>query len=121
MMRAMGETPRFVKICGVTRVEDAVFAVEAGAGAIGVNLVPASKRCVSENVARSVAEAVRDRAMVVAVVADLPIDRLRQLRRSTGIGWVQLHGDEPPAFLTELLSHAFKAVRIGGPGAAGGG
>src|SRR5262249_32273426 len=115
MMPAMGETRRFVKICGVTRVEDAVLAVRLGADAIGVNLVPASKRCVSENVAHRSSEAVAASADAVAVVGAFPVARLLEIRRSTGIRWLQLHGDESPADLAEVLPEAFKAVRIGGP------
>jgi len=104
---------RFVKICGITRAQDGVFAVEAGADAIGVNLVPTSKRAVSESTARQIAEAVASRAMVVAVVADESTDRLRALRDSTGIDWFQLHGCESPGELSLLLPRAYKAVRIG--------
>lgn len=106
-------TARFVKICGVTRVEDAVFAAEEGADAIGVNLVPTSKRRVDETVARRIAEAVGSRAEVVAVVADLSLREMRNVRESTGIEWLQLHGDETVDVITEILPHAFKAVAIG--------
>jgi phosphoribosylanthranilate isomerase len=104
---------RFVKICGVTRVEDAVFAIEQGADAIGVNLVPTSKRYVEEAVAGRIAGAVGGRTMVVAVVADLSLRAMRSVRESTGIEWLQLHGEEPEGVLSEILPHAFKAVPIG--------
>jgi phosphoribosylanthranilate isomerase len=106
-------TARFVKICGVTRIEDAVFAAEEGADAIGVNLVPTSKRFVQEGVARRIAEAVGPRAMVIAVVADLSLREMRNIRKSTGIDWLQLHGSESESTLSEILPHAFKAVPIG--------
>jgi phosphoribosylanthranilate isomerase len=107
---------RFVKICGVTSVDDAVFAVEAGADAVGVNLVPASPRRVDPSVAKRIAESSSDRVLVVAVVADLPIAALRAVRESTGIEWLQLHGSETNETLLELLPRAFKAVRIGDAG-----
>ncbi len=102
----------WVKICGITNVDDARAAVEAGADAIGVNLIPTSKRYVSLEVARSLHEAVAGRAEVVAVVADSPFEELARARRETGISWLQLHGHEPNAALLPLLPHAYKAVAI---------
>jgi phosphoribosylanthranilate isomerase len=109
----VAEPARFVKICGVTRLEDAVFAVDEGADAIGVNLVPSSKRRVDPSVARRIASTLAGRAAVIAVVADLSLRQMRDLRDSTGIQWLQLHGDETNAALSEILPFAFKAVRIG--------
>ena len=85
----------YVKICGVTRVEDAVACAEAGATAIGLNLVPTSKRRVSEDTARRIMAAVHGRIEVVAVVADLSVVAMRAVRDRLGIDWLQLHGDEP--------------------------
>jgi phosphoribosylanthranilate isomerase len=113
-MTARTASTCFLKVCGVTRTEDAVFAVDAGAHAIGVNLVPTSARRVDVSVARRIAEAVADRALVVAVVADLSVREMKSVRDSTGIEWLQLHGNESAETLREVLPHAFKAVRIGG-------
>lgn len=109
----MPEKRRFVKICGVTSVEDAAFAADEGADAVGVNLVPTSKRHVTDAVARDIADAVGDRAVVVAVVADSSVDRLREVREVVGIRHLQLHGGESPADVERLLPDAFKAVAIG--------
>jgi len=103
----------WVKICGVTSVDDALHALDAGADAVGVNLVESSPRCVEVATARAVREAVGGRAEVVAVVANRSLDELRELRERTGIGSLQLHGTEPPALVAALLPDAFKAVRIG--------
>ncbi len=105
----------WVKICGLTSVEDALAAVEAGADAIGINLVPSSKRYVAVDLAARIAAAVGGRARCVAVVADRTTDELYQVREATGISWLQLHGHEPPDALAALLPEAFKAVAIGGP------
>jgi phosphoribosylanthranilate isomerase len=112
-MTAPAEPVRFVKVCGVTRPEDAVFAVDAGAHAIGVNLVPTSPRRVDLPVAKRIANAVSGRATVVAVVADLSASDMKDVRESTGIEWLQLHGSESNETLREVLPNAFKAVRIG--------
>jgi phosphoribosylanthranilate isomerase len=103
----------FVKICGITREEDAHLCVEAGASAIGLNFVPSSKRRVDEATARRIIAAVAGRTEIIAVIADLPASEVRRLRAATGIDWVQLHGEEAPADLDAVLPHAFKAARIG--------
>jgi phosphoribosylanthranilate isomerase len=105
--------PIYVKICGVTRVSDALFCLEAGASAIGLNFVPSSKRRIDETTAKDIVAAVGGRLGVVAVVAGLSVDEMRGLRARTGIHWLQLHGDELPAALEGVLPHALKAVRIG--------
>jgi len=76
--------------------------------------VPTSKRHVTDAVARDIAGAVRDRAVVVAVVADSSFERLREVREVIGIRHLQLHGGESSADVERLLPDAFKAVAIGG-------
>ena len=104
----------WVKICGITCVEDAQMVVEAGADAIGVNLIPSSKRAVDWNTARTLREAVGASAEVVAVVADFGVSKLLELRERTGIRWLQLHGAETRDELATVLPDAYKAARIGG-------
>jgi phosphoribosylanthranilate isomerase len=103
----------FVKICGITSVDDALLAIAAGADALGLNLVPASKRVIDIPTAAHIAASVGDLVELVAVVANRSADELEGLRRATGIRWLQLHGAETPAFLQEVLPEAFKAVAIG--------
>jgi phosphoribosylanthranilate isomerase len=104
-----------VKICGVTTPGDALLCVDAGASAIGVNLVEGSPRRVDVGTARGIAEAVSGRALVVAVVRDRSIAEMRDLVARTGCGCLQLHGDEPPEVLAALLPHAYKAIAVAGP------
>lgn len=101
-----------VKICGVTSPEQALACVEAGADSVGVNFVSASVRCVSVATAAAIVHAVGGRALVVGVVAGLGVPALRVLREATGVGCLQLHGDEGPDDVTALLPHAYKAVRV---------
>ncbi len=103
-----------VKICGVTRVADAIDIAVMGASAIGVNFVASSPRRVDVDRARAIARAVRGKVIVVGVVADMAVDAMLALKRDAELDCLQLHGDEPPAALAALLPHAYKAVRIGG-------
>ena len=101
-----------VKVCGVTSVDQAVECAELGVDAIGVNFVPASPRLVDETTAKAIERAVGSRVLVVAVVAGMEVEAMRALRDRTGVGCLQLHGDEPDECLVPLLPHAYKAVRV---------
>jgi phosphoribosylanthranilate isomerase len=103
----------FVKICGITSVEDALLAIAAGADALGLNFVPSSKRVIDLATASHIAASVGDLVELVAVVANRGTDELEGLRRATGIRWLQLHGAETPADLQAVQPEAFKAVAIG--------
>ena len=103
----------FVKICGITSVDDALLAIAAGADALGLNLVPSSKRVIDIPTAAHIAASVGDLVELVAVVANRGTDELEGLRRATGIRWLQLHGAETPAELAAVQPEAFKAVAIG--------
>jgi phosphoribosylanthranilate isomerase len=102
-----------VKICGITRVADAVVSADAGADMIGLNFVPRSLRFVDVATARAIADAVRGRVEIVGVVADEGEARVAELARVVGLDWIQLHGDEPPDLVHALGPRAFKAARVG--------
>jgi phosphoribosylanthranilate isomerase len=102
----------WIKICGITSVEDAELAIEAGADALGVNLIPTSKRAVDAEMLATLLAAARDRVEIVAVVADETAGALSRLRNASALTWLQLHGDEPPDALSPLLPLAYKAIGI---------
>ena len=104
-----------VKVCGVTSVAQAVACVEAGVDSVGVNLVESSPRRVDEGVAAAIAREVGGRVLVVAVVAGRSVAQMRAVKARTGVGCLQLHGDESADDVVALLPHAYKAVRIAGP------
>jgi phosphoribosylanthranilate isomerase len=101
-----------IKVCGVTSLAQARACVEKGVDSVGVNFVPSSPRRVDEAAARAIVRAVEGRALVVGVVADLPVASMIALRDAVGVGCLQLHGREPREDVSALLPHAYKAVRI---------
>ncbi|UJR78821.1 Phosphoribosylanthranilate isomerase [Sandaracinus amylolyticus] len=109
-----GETMTAIKICGITRLEDAEHALSLGVDAIGLNFWPRSKRRVDHAVAREIVRRAKDRARVVAIVVDATRAEIADVRESTGIRWVQLHGDEDATFTRALLPWAYQAVRARG-------
>lgn len=101
----------WIKICGVTNVDDAEHVVRSGANAIGLNFVHGSKRRVTLEQARPIVEAVKGRIELVAVVSGPTDSEVKELTE-LGLDWLQLHGDEQPARVSRLLPRAFKAVAI---------
>ncbi len=80
-----------VKICGVSDLETASFALKAGADYIGLVFHPASPRFVSVEVAKEIAQEAKGRA--VAVFVDQTGEEMAEICRTCGIGIAQLHGD----------------------------
>lgn len=102
----------WVKVCGVTRVEDAMLARDLGVDALGLNFVAASPRCIDLERAQRIRDAVSDGVELVAVVADLALPALETLVSALRPDWVQLHGAETPEFLDSLLPGAYKAIHV---------
>ena len=103
-----------VKICGITRVEDALAAVDAGADMIGLNFWPGTPRCVPVDRAREIADAVRGRVEIVALFVDAGRDEILGTTEALDARTVQLHGSETAEFAAELGDlRVIKAFRIG--------
>lgn len=101
-----------VKICGITRVEDAIAAVESGADAIGINFCRSSPRYVAPSEAASLVEAVGGRALAVGVFVDEPPESVESIVRSLRLDAVQLSGDEPASVAARLPFRLLKAIRM---------
>jgi phosphoribosylanthranilate isomerase len=101
-----------VKICGVTSVEDAICAVEAGADAIGLNFYEKSSRCVSGQRAREIsvtthfatARLKRFKTACIGVFVNHSTEGIRQLCKDGFLTGAQLHGDESPADVATVLN-----------------
>jgi phosphoribosylanthranilate isomerase len=91
-----------VKICGITLPADAAHAERAGADAIGLNFVPASRRRVTLEQAEAVCAAVGPLVVRVGVFVDAPLDEVWHAVERLRLGAVQLHGEEPPAYAAAL-------------------
>src|SRR5215210_2551831 len=87
-----------VKVCGITRAEDAELAVELGAWAIGFILWPRSRRHVDPAMAAGIARAVRRRVQLVGVFVNPTLDEVAHAADLIGLTHIQLHGDEGPSF-----------------------
>jgi phosphoribosylanthranilate isomerase len=105
-----------VKVCGITRPEDAELAVELGAWAIGFILWPGSKRHIDPALAAGIARALRRRVQIVGVFVNQPLDEIALAADEIGLTHVQLHGDEGPSFCAaagqRTACRVIKAVRV---------
>ena len=95
------DAPR-IKLCGITSRDDALLAVDAGAWAVGCILWPASPRVCDPAEAARIAAAVRRRAHVCGVFVNATLDHVAGMVDGIGLTMVQLHGDEGPAFCSEV-------------------
>lgn len=101
-----------VKICGITRTEDAELAAELGAAAIGFIFWPASPRFIEPDAAREIAAALPPSVVTVGVFVDQPGPHVRDVAKSVGLGAVQLHGHESVDYAVALMEPVIKAIPV---------
>jgi phosphoribosylanthranilate isomerase len=106
----------FVKICGITRVQDAKLASRLGAAAVGFVFWPASPRYVAADTARSIAAELPANVMKVGVFVDDDVENVRRVMEVVGLDVAQLHGHETPDYCRRLGRKIFKAVGVEGNG-----
>ena len=99
-----------IKICGITRVEDAKACTELGADMIGLNFYPQSSRYIQPQRARQIVEGIPRSIRAVGVFVDPAASEVRAIAKITGIECVQLHGDVPPGTCRELTCE-FRVIR----------
>ena len=92
----------FVKVCGITRLQDAELAVELGATALGFIFWPRSPRYVAPEHAREIVRQLPATATKVGVFVDEPIELVTQLLDFVGLEMGQLHGAESPDYCRQL-------------------
>lgn len=103
-----------VKICGITRVEDALDAAALGASAIGLVFWPASPRAVGPVLARAIVEALPPLVTPVGVFVDQPEPEVERIAAEVRLGVVQLHGRETPAYCRRVRRPVIKSFGVDG-------
>jgi phosphoribosylanthranilate isomerase len=108
-----------VKICGITRMEDAEAAVDAGAGALGFVFWPKSPRYIDPHRARAIVSGLPAFVVPVGVFVNQPAAHVKGVAALVGLGAVQLHGDEDVLYVAAMTEPVIKAVALdaaaGGP------
>lgn len=99
-------TGLFVKICGITRLQDAELASGLGAGALGWVFWPASPRYISPDAARAIMKRIPPHTQKVGVFVDEDLEQVRRIMDFVGLDVAQLHGRETPEYCRELMGPA---------------
>jgi phosphoribosylanthranilate isomerase len=102
----------FIKICGITRVDDAQHAVRHGATALGFVFWPRSPRAVTVAQARAIVDTVSTETVTVGVFVNESAAEIARVVAATGLTAVQLHGDESPAVAAGLTCPLLRSVDL---------
>jgi phosphoribosylanthranilate isomerase len=107
-----------IKICGTTRLSDALCAVDAGVDALGFIFYEKSSRAIQPQAAREIIKQLPPFVDAVGVFVDEELQRVAGIVRECGLGYIQLHGSESPTYCRELAALAapgqvLKAIRVG--------
>ncbi|WP_161865310.1 phosphoribosylanthranilate isomerase [Pseudomonas yangonensis] len=100
------------KICGITRVQDALAAVEAGADAIGLVFYANSPRAVSVEQAAAIVQALPPFVTCVGLFVNMPRDDLQAVLQRVPLDLLQFHGDESPVDCEGYGRPYIKALRV---------
>ena len=101
-----------IKICGITREEDAIAAAGAGVDAIGLVFHPGSPRCVSIEQAQRIRRALPPFVTTVGLFVNAPEASIRNALSGVPLDLLQFHGDEPPEFCAGFGHPWIRAVRV---------
>ncbi len=111
-----------IKICGLTNLDDARVAAEAGASLLGFIFYPPSPRYVAPERVHDIVAALRAELaqppLGVGVFVDVDAPEVARTLDIAGLDLAQLHGSEPPVEVEQLAPRAFKALRPRGRGDA---
>jgi phosphoribosylanthranilate isomerase len=111
-----------VKVCGITRYEDARTAIDAGAWALGFIFHPSSPRAVSPDQAREIVNRLPGGTRSIGVFVDRSAEEVQEVVDHVGLVGAQLQGDESPETLDAVRADPrVKAFRVGRPTHEGGG
>lgn len=111
-----------VKICGITSLEDALYAAEEGASLLGYIFYPPSKRFVAPRNVQAITRAVRSQfpqVLHVGVFVDDEPENVAWNANLAGLDYVQLHGRETPAYCAELDLLGLRVIKAIGIAADG--
>jgi len=101
-----------IKICGLTRVDDAMAAARAGVDAIGLVFVPRSSRCIDHDRAMAIARALPPFVTRVGLFMNAPAADISAILERVPVDVLQFHGHETPAFCHQFGRPWIKALTL---------
>jgi phosphoribosylanthranilate isomerase len=112
----MSEIAPRIKVCGITRLQDAELAAELGAWAVGMIFYEPSPRACSMEAALHVTSALRRKVELCGVFVNSPLEEVVRTSDELGLTMLQLHGDEGPAYCAQAGhrtgTRVIKAVQV---------
>ncbi|MFI5397891.1 MAG: phosphoribosylanthranilate isomerase [Candidatus Binatia bacterium] len=105
-------SPVRVKVCGITNLDDALAAVDAGADALGFNFYAPSPRVVPPAVAADIIARIPRTICTVGVFVEASRQGVTRIAEQTGVTALQFHGEEAPAFCQAWRQKVIKAIRV---------
>lgn len=103
-----------IKVCGITRLEDALTASRLGVDAVGFVFYPKSPRYISPEKAAAIIRQLPPFVSAVGLFVNPTEEFIAEVLQMVPLGVIQLHGDESPEFCLAQRRRVIKAVAIGG-------
>ena len=103
-----------IKICGITSIEDALAALDAGADYLGLIFAQSSPRRVEDAAAKEIIAAAKDRAKVVGVFKDQELDYVAGLAQKLELDFVQCHGAESVDYVRQIPTSRIRTNELEG-------
>ncbi|MCC7528978.1 MAG: phosphoribosylanthranilate isomerase [Candidatus Melainabacteria bacterium] len=103
-----------IKICGITSLDDALAALDAGADYVGLIFAEGSPRRVEKAAAKEIIAAVEGRAKVVGVFKDQELDYVADLAQLLALDFIQCHGAESIDYVRELPARVIRTIELTG-------
>jgi|CXWL01.1.fsa_nt_gi phosphoribosylanthranilate isomerase len=100
-----------IKICGITNIDDARAAVDAGADQLGFVFSPSPRKMLPADV-RDIVSALPTHVTSVGVFRDADRSELERIAAGVGLDFIQLHGDESPKYCKGLNRHIIKRIAV---------
>src|SRR5258705_5282245 len=97
-----------VKVCGITNLDDALAAADAGADALGFNFYERSPRYIAPEIARTIVDRLRAEyanLLNVGVFVNESLEAIKKIAAVAGVSALQLHGNETPEYCKALKDH----------------
>ena len=100
-----------IKVCGLTRVDQALECAALGVDAIGLVFFPKSPRFVTAQQAATISEAIGNRAAVIGVFVDVPVEQVLATADRCRLSGVQLHGQETPGMAEQISKAGLRVIK----------